>query len=337
MANIVFSIGSGLNNSIYGNSQAPIQAMIEKRAEAFEQESIADKIFVAADSTNWGEKVTTMTAIDGFVPVAEGGEYPLAGMQEGHSKFIEHVTWKNSFVVTEEMIEDNKILDLKGRPEAFTAAFFRTKEQFAAALLAGAMKGDKTIDFAKRRFDVTCADGLPLFDANHMSAIADVKLKQTNKFKEAFSVDTLGAMESAMQDFRGDKEEVLAVSPDTIIIPNEHALKKSVFEAIGADKDPATANNGFNYQFGRWNVIVWQYLNQFLAKGTKPWVLLDSRYNEFNRGAIWYNRVPLSVKSIVDTKTDNNIWKGRARFSAGFNDWRAFAIGGISGGSALPS
>jgi hypothetical protein len=43
----------------------------------------------------------------------------------------------------------------------------------------------------------------------------------------------------------------LGLVPDTIIIPNDAMLKKEVFAAIGADKDPNTANNGFNFQFGR--------------------------------------------------------------------------------------
>ncbi len=138
-----------------------------------------------------------------------------------------------------------------------------------------------------------------------------------------------------MQNFRGDNNEILDVAPDTILIPNDYALKMKVFEAIGADKDPDTSNNGFNYNFGRWNVIVWPYLNQFLADGVTPWVLLDSKYNEEYGGAVWLDRVNLEVKSRIDDNTDANIWSGYARFVAGFNDWRFAALGGMSGGSTL--
>lgn len=138
-----------------------------------------------------------------------------------------------------------------------------------------------------------------------------------------------------MQDFRGDKGEVLDVAPDTILIPNEYTLKRDVFAAIGADKDPNTANNGFNYQYGRWTVIVWPYLNQFIAKGLKPWVLVDKRYNQEYGGAVWLDRVELTVRSEIDSGTDANVWKGRSRFTAGFNDWRPFAVGGIPGGTKL--
>ena len=58
-----------------------------------------------------------------------------------------------------------------------------------------------------------------------------------------------------MQDFRGDNEEVLDVAPTTILIPNEYTLKRDVFAAIGADKDPNTANNGFNFNFVRRMVV----------------------------------------------------------------------------------
>ena len=107
-----------------------------------------------------------------------------------------------------------------------------------------------------------------------------------------------------------------------------------MFAAIGADKDPATANNGFNYNFGRWNVVVWPYLNQFIASGTAPWILLDKKYNDEYGSAMWLDRVQLEVRSEL-AGNDANVWKGYARFIAGFNDWRGYAVGGVTGGTQL--
>ena len=45
MPDIIFSEGSGLNDALYGNWQAPLQAVIMKRAEAFEQKSLYKKLF----------------------------------------------------------------------------------------------------------------------------------------------------------------------------------------------------------------------------------------------------------------------------------------------------
>ncbi len=333
MANITFTEGSGLQDSIYGKSQAPIRMFLEKKAEAFEAESIVKQIFAMGTSKHWAEKYTSMTAMEGFQPVGENGAYPLDGMQEGYDKTLVHETWKNSFSVSREIIDDSILMDLKQKPLAFITSFHRTREKFGAALLGGAISGSSAITFNGKKFDTKTADGVNLFNKEHPSKVG--KEKQSNMFADAFSVNALSAAEVAMQNFRGDNGEILDVAPNTIVIPNEYTLKRDVFAAIGSDKDPATANNGFNYQFGRWNVIVWSYLNQFVPAGAKPWILMDSRYNEENGGAVWLDRTPLEVRSTIDENTDANVWRGYARFIAGFNDWRYVSVGGMSGGSAL--
>lgn len=335
MPNITFTEGSGVNDSIYGKSQAPIRMLIERRAEAFEQASILDKVFSMEKSTHFGEKYTGVTAMDEFEPVGENGAYPISGMQEGYSKFLENMTWKNSFSLSREIIEDSKTLDLRKKPQQFISSYYRTRERFGAALFGAAIGGATTATFSGKVFDTKSADGSALFATNHPSKVKGAA--QSNKFADAFSDDALAYAESAMQNFRGDNGEILAVAPDTILIPNDAALKKAVFAAIGADKDPDTANNGFNYIFGRWRVIVWAYLNEFLSSGAKPWVLLDSRYNADYGGAIFQDRTPLEVRSTLDEGTDANVWRGYSRFTAGFNDWRFASVGGVSGGTTLVS
>ena len=335
MPNITFTEGSGLQDSIFGKSQAPIRMFLEKRGEAFEQASMIPELFNMGTSKHWGEKFTTMTAMDGFQPVGENGSYPVDGMQEGYDKFLEHMTWKNSFSLSREIVEDAKLMDLKKQPAGFITSYYRTREKFAAALLGGALTKATGITFSGKTFDAKCADGKGVFAKDHPSKLG--KSNQSNQFADAFSNDALAALECMMQGFKGDNGEILDVTPDTIVIPNEYSLKAAVFAAIGADKDPATANNGFNYNFGRWNVIVWPYLNQYITANSKPWVLLDSKYNEEYGGAVWLDRTNLEVKSRIDDGNDANVWSGYARFIAGFNDWRAFAAAGITGGDTLIS
>lgn len=335
MANITFTEGSGLQDSIFGKSQAPIRMFLEKRGEAFEQASMIPELFNVGKSSHWGEKFTTMTAMEGFQPVGENGAYPVDGMQEGYDKFLEHMTWKNSFSLSREIVEDAKLMDLKKQPAGFITSYYRTREKFAAALLGGAVTKSTSVKFYGKTFDTKSADGKCLFATDHPSKLS--KGAQANQFSDAFSNKALAAMECVMQGFKGDNGEILDVAPDTIVIPNEYSLKCDVFAAIGADKDPTTSNNGFNYNFGRWNVIVWPYLNQFITSGTKPWILIDSKYNEEYGGAVWLDRTALEVKSRIDDGNDANVWSGYARFIAGFNDWRFAAVGGVTGGSTLIS
>ena len=332
MAQIVFGKMSGLNDSIYGKSEAPIKAFLEENVKAYTDMSFVEKVFKMMSSDNYGEKLTSLTSLaQGFMPVGEGGAYPKDDRQEGYSKFMEHETWKDSFTVTKEMMEDSKLLDLnRTGAKGFIDAYALTREKYGASILVGAVNGTSTT-FRGMKVDCTCNDGLSIFSTAHTSATGNANV-QSNKFSNAFSEDALGLVETAMQNFYDDNGEVLTVAPDTIIIANDAAMKKKVFAAIGADKDPNTSNNAFNYVFGRWNVITSPYLNN-LPNGA--WILEDSKYNDNYNGLIWFDRIPLTISSYIDENTDNNVWKGRSRFVAGCNDWRGIAVAGITGGTTL--
>jgi len=333
MAGITFTEAGSLNDSIFGKSQAPIRLFIEKHGEQFEQKSVIRNLFSMNTSNHYAEKLTTLTAMDGFQAVGENGAYPSDAMQEGYSKTLEHMTWKDSFALSREIVEDAKLMDLRKKPAAFISGYHRTRERFGAAIFAGALDGLSTITFSGKEFDITGADGSPLFFNAHPAKVSGET--QCNVFSDAFSAEALGQMETVMQCFRGDNNEILDVTPDTIVIPNQYALKNAVFAAIGANYDPNTANNGFNYHFGRWTVVCWSYLNRFITKEGSPWILLDSRYNNEYGGAVWLDRTALDIKSTLDETTDANVWHGYARFVAGINDWRFACAGGINGAAAM--
>ena len=82
-------------------------------------------------SKQYGE-ADSMTAMDGFQAVGENGPIPDS-MQEGYSKTLEHVTWKDSFRCPGEIIEDSKMMDLRKKPAAFIAGYYRTREKFGCA------------------------------------------------------------------------------------------------------------------------------------------------------------------------------------------------------------
>ena len=119
MGSIIYSEGSGVNDSIFGKSQEPIKAIINENVEAFQQQSMVDKIFYMDSSTNFAEKYTTETSLGDFQDVGENGAYPKTSMQEGYSKTIEPTTWKNKFEVTQELIEDAKMGKIKSRANIF--------------------------------------------------------------------------------------------------------------------------------------------------------------------------------------------------------------------------
>ena len=331
---IEFTEASGLNDSIYGKCQTPIRMFIEHAGEQVEKESMLKHVFSMGTSENFADTFTGMTAMDGFKPVGESGAYPRDGMRESFKKTLIYDTWKDSFAISKEIIEDSKMMDLRKQPQNFMIGYKREREKFGAALYGSALKQEKEIRINGRPFDITCNDGKPLFAKDHQS-ILDEKYKQCNVFSDEFSADALGEMETRMQNFCGDAGELLEVNPTTILIPNDASLKKAVFAAIGADKNPVNSDNAFNYIYGRWRIVIWNYLNAYVKKGKKPWILLDPEFSETYGGAVWNDRVQLEIRSALDDNTDANVWYGRSRFNAGFNNWRFAAAGGIEGGEQL--
>lgn len=333
MAAIIISENSGKLNALYGNIQEPVASFVEQRAEALENKEIAKLIFDQRKSTHFAEAYTGLTAANDFEPSVENGNYPTNGYEQGYTKVIHNITWKSSFAFSREMMDDTTMAELKKRPEQMLTSYHRTRERFFAQLLATAINGKTS--FAKKgiTFDCTTADGAKLFDTNHKPKVSGSK--QSNAFTDAFSADALSKAATRMQNLRGDNDEILALIPTRIIIPNDADLKSEVFGVLGANHDPETpGGNKYNYLFGNWEVVVWPYLNQFISGEIKPWILQDVEYNKNADGAIWQDRVQLEVRSEI-AENDANVWKGYARFGGGFVDFRPFLAGGLASGDTL--
>lgn len=334
MAGIIYSEGSGLNNSIIGKQLAPIRAVLNENAEAFENKSMIKELFYMDKSKHFAEHYTSETALGLFQDVGEGGKGPVNGFQEGFGKTIEPFVWKNNFVVAKEMLDDALFGKIKSRANAFMTSYGRTREMFAAAMLAGGIN-KKTVIWGKS-YDTTGADGVELFSKSHPSATMGTKFLQSNMFKAAFSTSIMDQVQENMQSFCDDDKNLLALAPDTIIIPNNAKQKRDVLAAIGSELDPNTNNNAMNFQCGLWNLLIWPYLPKTLG-GQPYFMMADKQFLQDYMCMPWIDRKPLEVSNYKDENTDDIVYKGYARYGAGFNNWRGIAIcgAGLTNGTEL--
>ena len=332
MPGIIISESSAQNNALFGEVQYPIASFLESRFEAAEAKSIAAKITRKVNSTHAREGYAGMGSMDDFVPTVENGEYPHTDMKVAFTKDIPNITWKNNFSVSKEMLDDSNFKEIFKRAAGMVKRYASTRENFFMELLGTALQG-KT-DFTRNgiKVDATAYDKLPFFSKSHVGETSKVKLG--NAYSDAFSEEALGELATRMQNFTDEKGHVLDIQPDTIVIPNDAKLKRAVFAAIGSEKVPGSGNNDYNYLFGNWRVLVSPVLNRYIAAGSAPWILLDSKMIEDEDIFIMQDREALNVTSVIE-RNDANSWNGRCRFGGGFVDFRGMIAGGVAHGEAL--
>jgi len=320
---MIFSKASGLNDSVYGKSQDPIRFFLEKEEEGYLKGSQIDKIFNVINSDKYGEKFSEMTSKGDFQPVGEGGAYPRTSQQVGYERLVEPDEWKNSFEVTETMIEDAKMLDIKSQGSDFMLSYARTREKFAAMFLQ--YGNAATFTFKEKVYNNSCRDSLALLSTAHTSKTGGTGNQGNYSTAYVFSYDNLCLVEEVMQKFTDHDGNLLNIQPDTIVIPNNAAIKKLVADAVfttGDGKKPGTTDAGFNFHDNRWNVVVWNQLSK-LAAANDPWFVCDSKRNQID-GLIWIDRVPLKVRSWLDDETGNNVFGGRSRFGGAPVNWTSW-------------
>lgn len=331
MPNFTLMEASGTVDPFIGKFQAPIVSCITETAEAFEETEICTQIFREVSSDHFAEGYTNLTAADDWQPTGENGPAPQNGAEAGYSKTIENETWQSSFSISRELVDDDQIGAAQKSARNFTKGYYRGRERFFARMIGEALQGNTEMKIGNRVFDLKSADGSAMFSKTHTPKISGKK--QTNLYSDAFSATALLAGATAMQNLKGDNNEILNMCPDTIIIPNNAALKQAVLAALASIQLPGTNNNDINPNQGVYKLIVYPYLNDFLGSLTAPWILMDSNFMKDADCAIFQNRVPMEVS---DRREINKyFWDGYARFSGGFVDFRGLMAFGITGGSTL--
>lgn len=322
---------SGNNKSAFGQSEVPIGQFIQEFDKPYEAKSMIEKIFQVDSSSSFGEKFTYETSFGDFEPVGENGAYVETEFVEGYATVLTFETWKNSFSISQEALEDGQIGKIaKDGARGMISSYYRTRERFAAKLIANLTTTSFTFGKKPKTFQVAAADGGAFFSKTHPSKVKK-SLTQTNFFNLETSngkiYDKIIAVETAMQNFKDDDGNIMGIMPDTLIIPNSPKIKKLIFEALNADGQPGTPNNDGNFVAGRYNVIVWQYAERPTGATTDDWfIMADSDWNQSFGGLVWRDRIKLTVRSTINDADDSNTWRARARFNATAHNWRAMAL-----------
>ena len=341
MANNIVSKNGGLINDTWNVNAQMMEAYIN---EVYDRELPWDQyvkdVFNVKKSNRFGEKIGIVTEFSDFTPMSvDGASAPKDDIQSGPTKTIEHTTFKKQFRITREANEDAEIDMMKAKAANMVKAYKRTRAGLASKLLAANAESASTtitVSFGGINFSCASADGKAIFAKDHPGIVSGVPT-QSNVFTNAFGNDStmLAKLANIGANFMNGSGNYMGYTFDTIIVPANcgrliDLCKKIIVSehVVGSDK------NDTNIYRGEWKLIVdpsWHVANA----AHEPYILMSSEANKELIGNKFYDRVALDVTSHVDQDTDDMIWNGYARFSAGFASWQHILMGGAVYGTTL--
>lgn len=348
---IIFNIEESIKNSAFNILQEPIKMILDNEVEAFEKSSIIPEFFVQKTTDRYMEEYRSTTAMDGFKPTEDMEVANISDFEESYFQQFTTQIWTNSFVVSKQTMEDNKMMDIDTKAMGFIKSYGRTRELYAVNMI-GAGLGNTYADYkigAKHGKGMDTVTGEIEGERQQYfhNAHKTVKLKdgrdqitQSNKFWaninftdgitpdiEEKVLDVIGQVESKMATYRDDKGNIVPVEVNKIITGKNYRLVDILMRGLKSKFGAAMEGNGINTQYGKYKLVTNPYLSGikgFEDKDNGLILMSDSRNRE-GLGAVWFDRKPLEVRSYKDQDTEANIWAGRARFGAGYGDFRAMS------------
>ena len=354
MAGIIFNIHEAVKNSAFNVLQEPIQMFMENQVEAFEKDSIIDKVFVKKTSDKFREEFRSITTMDGFKPTEDMEVAGISDFEESYNKQFIFQTWTNSFVISKQTLEDKRDMEVTQMTQMFIKSFGRTREQYAVNFIAAglgatndALKIGKTAGLGADTVDGTIEGTKQQYFHNAHKPVGHGKegrnFTQSNKFfatidglsnaneiavnVEELVLDVLGQVENTMNTYKDDKGNIVPVDVDTIVLGKDYRLNDIIMRGLKSKYGAAMAGNGVNLQYGKYNVVSTAYLSgvKGFTDADHGVILLSSDRNKEGLGLVWFDRKPLEVRSYIEDKTEANVIAGRARWGAGFGDFRAMS------------
>ena len=331
---IKFSENSGLNNGMWKDTDLAIRSwLMDADTEKNNYDDTLNAMFNVGKSKQFGEKLGSTTEFGDFDIVPEGGAAVQDDIQEGFDKLITHEQMLKGFTITANMLEDNRVADMKVKAEQFVKSYKRSRLAEATALLTGATATQ--VKWGGKQLDASCADKGALFATNHPSIKGS--LTQSNVFTNDFGNDDsmLYTLINIGRNFKNSSEIPMGYDFDTIMIPSDAPqLERLIQKIIGSEQQVGSNYNDVNVLKGKLKLVVNPLWNTAgIAK--KPYIIMSSAANKELRGNMFYDRIPLTVSDDVDKKTSDLNYYGRYRAGCGFNAWQHIIMGGAATGTTL--
>jgi len=226
---------------------------------------------------------------------------------QGYDVTGTHVEFARGVQVERKLFDDDQYGIMDARPRGLATAYNRTRQSHAARIFNNMAAVDSMF--------YTHSEGVALVSNSHTTNATGVSTATgfDNLITTAFSSTALVSARNQMVGFRGDRGERISIVPDEIwFSPN---LYDKVFEVIASPGKPGIATNDANVHEGAYTPHEWNYIDD-----NNDWMLADSSMRGENLK--WVDRVGVEFAFAEDIDTLIAKWRGYARYSFLYIDWR---------------
>lgn len=232
---------------------------------------------------------------------ASGNQVSYEDVNKGYKATYMHKKYSKGLTLERELVEDDQYGEIKKRVRLLTQTVYYTRQYYGALIF-------------NQAFNATYKgpDNVALCSASHPNSPVDATT-QSNAATAALNATSLEAGRTTMKGWKDDKGNLLAVTPDTLIVGP--ANRKAALVIADSTGEPDVSDNNINIWHGSVDVIEFDFLTSSTA-----WFLADKeRMKAFLH---WYNR--RTAKLEMDKENFNSevgAYKVVNRFSAGWDDW----------------
>lgn len=226
---------------------------------------------------------------------------------QGFTQNYVPTVWKSGFVVTRELQDDVNFKEVAEGASELARTAIRTIDKEAAKMLNNATNTTffSGADTAALAATHTGEDGVASID----NAVSGV-LNETN-------IEAGMVYFHQLLDGRG---QLIDMSADTLLVPPE--LEKEAKILMMSTGRPATTDNDINVYQNALKIHTWARLSNQEGGSDTAWMLMDTPYNQKNKGLNIFMRVNPEINSEVELETGVRKYVGYMRFAEGFTDFR---------------
>ena len=268
-----------------------------------------NKVFNIENMSGAQEMDMTSYGVGALENVGEGGAVPYDDTGEGYKTTYAYQVYKKGVQITEEMFEDNRYREMRDQMKWLAQRASYDPVNYGYGVLRNAFTA------APANYGNYNAGALALCSNSQTYENGDSGT-QDNYSTSTLSYDSYEAAEVALMEQKSGHGTLIEYTGKlTLVVPP--ALKREAIEITESEKDPDTAENAVNVFKGRADVVVVPYLGAQGGGSDTAWYLISGGH-KLN---FFWRKKPTFEKE-TDFDTDILKYKVKAKYVAGFSDWR---------------